>query len=126
MTPQFSKQSSRPLSPRAISASVRRGRQLLDLIDRYSTPQDMREKQKLSRAICNLSYFARELSRRHRGVSVAQDLQEPAAVALGRKGGEAGVGESQRRGGSDYYRQLVEKRWAKKQAQPNARPEESD
>ena len=73
---QFTRQSTRPLSPAAYGAAVRRGRQLLDIIERYRSPQDVREKQQLSRAINGLSYFARDLARRQRGQSITEMLND--------------------------------------------------
>jgi len=40
--------------------------------------------------------------------------KNPHAVALGRKGGKAGTGESKRRGNSAYYRQMAIDREAAK------------
>src|SRR5690606_30451043 len=62
--PQFPKQSTRPLSPRALAAAVRRFRKLCDLIEQYSDPQDIREKAQLSRAIHGLALASRSLSSR--------------------------------------------------------------
>jgi len=73
--PQFPRQSSRPLSPVSIRASARRARALLDQIDHYADPQDARERQRLTRAINGLAHAARDLSRRHRGQSVAESLE---------------------------------------------------
>lgn len=39
-----------------------------------------------------------------------------AAAVLGRLGGKAGTGKAKRRGGSEYYRALIAKRWAAKKA----------
>ena len=51
------------------------------------------------------------------------DLQLFARI-LGAKGGRAGVGESQRRGGSDYYRALRAKRRDVRKAEIVQAPEE--
>jgi hypothetical protein len=72
--PQFSRQSTRTLSPAAYLAAVRRGRKLLDQIEQLAVPLDTREKQQLTRAINGLAYFARDLARRQRGLSVAEEL----------------------------------------------------
>lgn len=63
--PQFTRQASRPLTAASYAAAVRRLRQLLDLIEHYSDPQDVRQKQQLTRAIHGLSMSAQALSRRH-------------------------------------------------------------
>lgn len=72
--PQFTKQTSRPLSPVSIRASAKNGRKLIALIERYADPQNAHEKASLTRAINGLSLWARSLSARHRRVSVAQEM----------------------------------------------------
>ena len=62
--PQFQKQSTRPLSPRALAAAVRRFRKLCDIIERYADPKDIREKARLMRAIRGLAFASRSLSSR--------------------------------------------------------------
>ena len=66
--PQFRK-STRPLRPKSYRAAVRRFRELCELIEQYSDPQDIREKAQLTRAIHGLSLAAQGLSRRHRARS---------------------------------------------------------
>jgi hypothetical protein len=45
--------------------------------------------------------------------TVTRKKVSAAAALLGSKGGKAGTGEAKRRGGSEYYRKLIAKRWAK-------------
>jgi hypothetical protein len=99
--PQFPRQSSRHLSPRSIAASVRRGRKLLDTIERYSqrpntqchcaagydaceigTTCDVerRRKQQLTRAINNLAWWARSLSERNRRAVDAAYRERPCST----------------------------------------------
>jgi len=68
--PQFAP-SARPLRPASLRAAVRRFRQLCDIIERYSDPQDIREKAQLTRAIHGLAYGAKDLSARHRRAAAA-------------------------------------------------------
>lgn len=76
--PRFPK-STRPLRPASYRAAVRRFRQLCDSIEAHATNiavmgEDQRSKQRLTRAIHDLSAAAQGLSRRHRQVSVAQEM----------------------------------------------------
>jgi hypothetical protein len=50
------------------------------------------------------------------GVKIARP-KNPAAVALGSRGGQAGVGAVKRRGDTDYYRRLVAQRKDRKAGQ---------
>lgn len=79
--PQFKARRLQPLSPRSIEASLKRGRALIEIIERYRDPQSVRELQQLPRAIHGLSEWARALSRRNRGVSVAEEIREENAAA---------------------------------------------
>lgn len=79
--PQFTRQSSRPLSPRSYRAAVRRVRQLCDAIADNAEAQSPTERAGLTRAINGLAGAAGSLARRHRGVSVAHDLADPFADA---------------------------------------------
>lgn len=67
--PQFTRQSSRPLTAASYAAAVRRQRQLLDTIERYAGASQPRERAQLTRAIHGLSLGAQSLSRRHAGKS---------------------------------------------------------
>lgn len=69
------------LTPRALETSLKRGRALIELIERYRDPQTVRELQQRSRAISGLSEWARNLSRRNRGLSVIEEIQEEDAAA---------------------------------------------
>jgi hypothetical protein len=70
-SPQFSRQSVRPLRPESYRAAVRRQRKLCETIERYADATDTRGKQQLTRAIHGLAEHARQLSQRHR---TAHDL----------------------------------------------------
>lgn len=78
---QFTRRSQQPLSPRSIEASLRRGRALLEIIERYRDPQSVRERAQLTRAINGLAQWARALSRRQRMMSVMDEVREEEATA---------------------------------------------
>lgn len=75
--PQFSRQSSRPLTPTGYLASVRRILELLDVIHAYALipPTTPRDRARLTRAIHGLSLAAQSLSRRHRRLPHIEDLR---------------------------------------------------
>ena len=73
--PQFPRQSTRPLTARSYRAAAARIRELADSIDAHAEPATPQDKRALTQSIHGLAHAARDLSRRHRGVSVAQDLQ---------------------------------------------------
>lgn len=64
--PQFSKQSSRPLTPAGYIARTDRIIELAWLVRKYSNAGDVRGKQQLTRAIHGLAHAAKNLSQRHR------------------------------------------------------------
>lgn len=74
--PQFPRRSQQPLRPDSIRAAVRKLRQRLDRIERYAEATEGHDRAQLSRTIYGLSYAARDLSRRYRGMSVAQLVEE--------------------------------------------------
>lgn len=71
--PQFPR---RPLGPVSIRAAVRDVRRLADRIEQYADPQDTIERRHLTQAIHGLSQAAQMLSRRHRQVSVTEDMRD--------------------------------------------------
>jgi len=73
---QFARQSSRPLTARSYRAAVARITDLAASIEAHAEATEPREKAALTRAIHGLAHAARDLSRRHRQVSVAQELRE--------------------------------------------------
>lgn len=74
MSPQYTPQNP-PLSPRSVRGALRRIRALCDLIEAHAGATEPHEKATVTRAIHGLAHTARDLSRRHRGVSVAEELR---------------------------------------------------
>lgn len=72
---QFTSQNP-PLSPRSVRGALRRIRELCDLIEAHAGATEPREKATVTRAIHGMAWTAHDLSRRHRGLSVAQELRE--------------------------------------------------
>jgi len=64
---QFTRQSSRPLSPQAIEAAARKLDRIAAKLRARSNPQTPREQAALTSTLHGLSLFAQALSRRHRG-----------------------------------------------------------
>lgn len=71
---QFTRQSLRPLSARNYRAAVRRVRELADAIEAHAEATEPREKATRTRAINDLSHVARDLARRNRGLTVAEQI----------------------------------------------------
>ena len=88
--PQFSRQSSQPLTNASYAAAVRRIRQLCDVVMSYgaSPPAAMtpRERAKLAQAIHDLSRVAQVLSRRHSGLTHIEALRRTDEEIDGRAG----------------------------------------
>jgi hypothetical protein len=72
--PQFSRQSSRPLTARSYRAAVARIRELAAAIEARAGATEPHDRAMLTRSIHGLAHAARDLSRRHSGVSVAQEM----------------------------------------------------
>lgn len=86
-SPQFQRQSTRPLRPDSIRAATRRFRQLCDIIERHADPKDQREKAQLTRAIHGLALASRSLRNR----ATAKASREIARDGINPS---AGMGES--------------------------------
>lgn len=73
--PQFAKATTRPLTAASYRSAVRRMRQICDQIEARAEAAEPRERASLTRAIHGLSHTARTLSRRHRGESLATEIE---------------------------------------------------
>jgi hypothetical protein len=71
---QFRK-TTRPLPPGSYRAALRRIRELVVTIEAHAEAQEPHEKAVLTRAIHGLAWAARDLSRRHRRITTAQELR---------------------------------------------------
>lgn len=65
-SPQYPKDSTRPLRPGSYRAAARRLREFADQLDERADPQSPREQASLTTAVHGLSHYAQLLSRRHR------------------------------------------------------------
>lgn len=65
--PQFTRQATRPLSPRSYEAAARKLETFARQLRERSNPQSPRDKASLTSAIHGLSLFGQALARRHRG-----------------------------------------------------------
>lgn len=65
-SPQYPKDSARPLRPGSYRAAARRLRKFADQLDARADPQSPREQASLTSAVHGLSHYAQLLSRRHR------------------------------------------------------------
>lgn len=71
---QFTSQSLKPLSARNYRAAVRRVRKLIDAIESRAEATEPHERAIRTRAINDLSHVARDLARRNRGLTVAEQI----------------------------------------------------
>jgi hypothetical protein len=70
----FTRQSLKPLSARNFRAAVHRVRELADAIESRADATESHERAIRTRAINDLSHVARDLARRNRGLSVAEQI----------------------------------------------------
>lgn len=71
---KFRRQSIKPLSARNFLAAVRRVRKLADAIESRAEATEPHERAIRTRAINDLSHVARDLARRNRGLTVAEQI----------------------------------------------------